>query len=113
MIYKENGWNFRCASYLRSIIDHMDVWLSDYNDIREPIMRDHNGDGFPLFEQQRDDARAYLNELEVELNGEDVEDEMLNYGNVDIEKEKRDWSHNIVYVFHMLILCFFLFLPVI
>ena len=71
----------------------MDVWLSDYNDIREPIMRDHNGDGFPLFEQQRDDARAYLNELEVELNGDDVEDEMLSYGNVDIEKEKRDWKY--------------------
>ena len=71
----------------------MDVWLSDYNDIREPIMRDHNGDGFPLFEQQRDDARAYLNELEVELHGEDVEDEMLSYGNVDIEKEKRDWKY--------------------
>ena len=67
----------RCLFHLRSILDHMEIWIADFNNHPQEIVRDYSHDAMHMM---RDDASSYLAEKEAKhfmrtIDGDDAEGE--------------------------------------
>ena len=84
----------QCAHHLRSLVDHMDIWFSPFNNIGHPIVKDHDGTGMQMtsdFEIQKRDAKEHLKVIEAEL--ESVDDNHRDYEYWLQKYVKGEWSN--------------------